>query len=264
VPKTIDNDLVQTDHCPGYGSAARFVAIAAMGQSRDAESMGKAAPVTILEVMGRNTGWLAAATALGKRDDQDGPHFIAFPERVFDETTFTDRVIAAYERYGFALAVVNENIRDPHGPLGEQVGPHHVDEFGHAYYQSPARVLADRLSRNLRVRVRHEKPGTIQRSMAPCTSNIDATEAFLTGQMAVRYAVQGQTDIMVTLVREEGPHYHCVTSMAPLKNIANQERPMPAEFFDASAGQVTTAFLDYARPLIGTTLPRFERLRSTI
>ena len=261
VPKTVDNDLPETDHCPGYGSAARFVAMAAMGQARDAESMGKAAPVTILEVMGRNAGWLAAAAALGRREERDGPHFIAFPESGFDEDAFMARIEEAYARWGFALAVVNENLKDGEGPLGHRGEPLYIDDFGHAYYQSPAQYLAGRLSRRLGVRVRHEKPGTIQRSLAACTSNVDAAEALLVGRTAVRYAVEGHTDVMVTLVRETGSRYRCGTGMAPLEAIANQERVMPPEFFDADAGQVTGAFLEYARPLIGPPLPRFGRLK---
>ena len=261
VPKTIDNDLPETDHCPGYGSAARFAALATMGAGRDAEAMGQASPVTILEVMGRNAGWLAAASALGKREPRDAPHVIAVPERPFDEAGFIARVEGAYGAHGFAVAVVSENLRAPEGPVGHQGQPLYVDDFGHPYYPSPAQHLAGVLSRRLKVRVRHERPGTIQRSLAACTSRVDAREAFLAGRMAVRSALEGRTDVMVTLLREEGRRYQCTTGLAPLEAIAGRERPLPPEYFDFEAGLPTPAFHDYARPLVGP-LPRFARLKA--
>ena len=133
VPKTIDNDLVLTDHCPGYGSAARFVALATMGAGRDAEAMGVASPVTILEVMGRDAGWLAASAALAKRDERDAPHVICVPEESVDEDRFLGHVEEAYRRFGFAVAVVSENARGTEGVLGGQRDPWRVDEFGHPY-----------------------------------------------------------------------------------------------------------------------------------
>ena len=191
VPKTIDNDLVLTDHSPGYGSAARFVALATMGAGRDAESMGIAAPITIIEVMGRDAGWLAAASAFAKRDERDAPHFIGVPELPLDETRFLDCIEDAYRRYGFAVAVIAENIRTPEGtPIGEQGEPWHVDDFGHPYYDGPSRYLAALVSGRLGVRTRYEKPGTIQRSMMACVSHSDAQEAEMAGRAAVRSAIR--------------------------------------------------------------------------
>ena len=142
VPKTIDNDLVLTDHCPGFGSATRFVALATMGAGRDTEAMGEASPVTIIEVMGRDAGWLAASSALAKRDERDAPHFIGVPEVPIDETLFLDCMEEAYGRFGFAVAVVAENARGPGGVLGGDEDPWFVDDFGHRYYDGPARYLA--------------------------------------------------------------------------------------------------------------------------
>lgn len=260
VPKTVDNDLPEMDHCPGYGSAARFVALATMGAGRDAESMGEASPVTILEVMGRNAGWLAAAAVLGKREERDAPHVICFPEHVFDEALFVTRMEDAYRRWGFALAVVNENLKGPGGPLGHQGEPLYVDDFGHPYFQSPAQYLAVRLSKHLRVRVRAEKPGTIQRSLVPCISSADAAEARMAGEAAVRAALAGQTDVMVTLMRAEGPAYRCYTGVARLEAIAAKERLLPPEYMDGATALPTQAFIHYARPLIGPPLPRFGRV----
>ncbi len=260
VPKTIDNDLVLTDHTPGYGSAARFVALAAMGAGRDAETMGPAAPITIIEVMGRDAGWLAASAALAKREERDAPHLIAVPEVAIDVDRFLGGIEDAYRRYGVAVAVVAENARGPDGPLGSQPTPSRVDDFGHAYYEGPARYLAALAEKRLGVRVRAEKPGTIQRSMASCVSSTDAAEAEMAGRAAVRYALEGATDRMVTLVRGDGDAYSCTTGLAPLAEVAGRVRTMPPSYLDPGNHTVTDEFLRYARPLVGAPLPRFERL----
>ena len=260
VPKTIDNDLVLTDHTPGYGSAARFVALAAMGAGRDAETMGPAAPITIIEVMGRDAGWLAASAALAKREERDAPHLIAVPEVAIDVDRFLGGIEDAYRRYGVAVAVVAENARGPDGPLGSQPAPSRVDDFGHAYYEGPARYLAALAEKRLGVRVRAEKPGTIQRSMASCVSSTDAAEAEMAGRAAVRYALEGATDRMVTLVRGDGDAYSCTTGLAPLAEVAGRVRTMPPSYLDPGNHSVTDEFLRYARPLVGAPLPRFERL----
>jgi 6-phosphofructokinase len=261
VPKTIDNDLALTDHSPGYGSAARFVALATMGAGRDAEGMGASSPITVIEVMGRDAGWLAASAALGKRDETDAPHVICLPEVPVNEDRFLGLVEEAYGRYGSAVAVVAENARGAAGPLGGDEEPWYVDDFGHPYYEGAGRHLAALAGRRLSVRVRYERPGTIQRSMAACVSTTDAREAGRAGQAAVRYALEGATDAMVTLVRGDGAKYACSTGLAPLEQVAGQVKRMPDEYLDPSRYAVTQPFLDYARPLIGPPLPWFGRLR---
>ena len=261
VPKTIDNDLVLTDHSPGYGSAARFVALATMGAGRDAEAMGIAAPITIIEVMGRDAGWLAAASAFAKREERDAPHFIGLPEVALDETRFLDRIEDAYRRYGFALAVIAENVRTPDGkPIGEQGEPYYTDDFGHPYYEGPAKHLSALVSRRLGVRTRHEKPGTIQRSLMACVSHTDAHEAEQAGRAAIRHALAGNADIIITLQRAPGNEYACVTGTAPLAAVGGKVKQMPPEYIDPANHFITPAFLDYARPLLGDALPIYGRL----
>ena len=260
VPKTIDNDLPHTDHTPGYGSAARFVAMTTMGAGRDAEAMGDASPVTIIEVMGRDAGWLAASSCLGKREEMDPPHYVCVPEVPFDEDHFLDRMEEAYRRWGYAVAVTAENVRGPSGPSGGDAEPYHVDDFGHRYYDGPARYMARLVGQRLKVRVRDEKPGTIQRSLMACVSSSDAREASLVGRTAVEYALAGHTDVMVTLERQPGADYQLITGLAPLNEIAGQVKPMPPEYLDTQRGQATEAYLRYARPLLGSPLPRYARL----
>lgn len=256
VPKTIDNDLVLTDHSPGYGSTARFIALAALGAGQDALSMGRTAPITIIEVMGRDAGWLAAASALAKQKDSDAPHLICVPEIPVEELGFLDAVDNAYSTHGFVVAVVSENARGPGGlVLGGAEEPWLVDDFGHAYYDGPARYLASLVQRNLGVRVRYEKPGTIQRSFIESLSNVDVMEAEMVGRDAVSYALSGHDEEMVTLVRDEGIRYSCHSSTVDLAKVADQVKFMPNEYLQPRGFWVTDSFLKYAKPLIGEPLP---------
>ena len=260
VPKTIDNDLMLTDHCPGYGSAARFVALATMGAGRDASALSRDVGGTIIEVMGRDAGWLAASSALGKREERDAPHVIALPEVPLDTERFLQRMEEAHRRFGYVVAVVAETVRTNGAAIGLQSEPDHVDDFGHEYFQGPARHLAGELSRRLDKRVRHEIPGTVQRSMTSVAEATDAKEAEVVGRAAVKYALSGETDRIVTLVRDGGEPYRCQTGVAPLSEVAGRVRKLPPNYFDRSSGLPTEAFRDYARPLIGRSLPRFEGL----
>jgi len=261
VPKTIDNDLVSMDHTPGYGSAARFVAIAAMGAGRDAETMGREAPITVIEVMGRDAGWLAAAGALARREERDAPHVVCIPESAVDEDRFVELIEASYRKNGFAVAVVAENARGKDGVLGKNKEPWYVDDFGHAYYEGAGRHLASLVGMRLRVRVRYEKPGTIQRSMASTYSTADTSEAEIAGRAAVKAAIAGETGKIVTLLREQGSGYQCTTGLALLMEVANAVKRMPAEYYDPATCFPTAKFIEYAMPLVGESLPRFGRVR---
>jgi 6-phosphofructokinase 1 len=260
VPKTVDNDLVGTDHTPGYGSAARFVAAATQGAGRDAEAMGDAAPVTIIEVAGRDTGWLAQAAALAKREERDAPHVMVVPESAYDESRFLSQIESAYRRHGFAVAVVQENVKGSNDkPLGNRAKPLYADGFGHEYYEGAGRYLTALTAKHLGVRVRYDRPGSIQRSMATLVSSVDAEEAEMVGRAAVRYALDGESEKMVSIVREVGAQYSSTTEVTPLEQVAGAVKPMPANFLD-SDGMATDAFIQYARPLIGEPLPEFGRI----
>ena len=260
VPKTIDNDLVLTDHCPGYGSAARFIALAVMGSGRDAEAMRGASPITIMEVMGRDAGWLAAGSALARREERDAPHLICVPEVPVSEDEFLARVEDAYSKYGFCVAVMSENTRDRDGlPLGGQDDPWFIDDFGHPYYDGPARYLAGRVSRALGVRARYEKPGTIQRSFVHAASETDVREAEMAGRAAVTAARDGRRGVMITLERDDTNGYNCYTGIAALDQVGGKVRTMPDSFLANDEAFVTRDFIDYLKPLVGP-LPIMGRL----
>ena len=263
VPKTIDNDLPLTDHSPGYGSAARFVALATAAAGRDTEAMRRTDPVKIVEVMGRHAGWLAAASVLGKTRPEDAPHLVYVPERPVAVEAILAEVARTYQDFGYTVIVLCENQPDPSGRvLGAEGEPVFVDPFGHAYYESPGLHLARCIQRELGLRARHDKPGSIQRALAATTSSTDRAEAELVGREAVRLALRGQTDQMVTLVRSPGPTYVCSVSSAPLAEIANQQKRLPRTYLEPHVSLPSEAFRDYARPLIGEPLPPLVKLRA--
>jgi 6-phosphofructokinase 1 len=262
LPKTIDNDLMETDHCLGYGSVARFVAMATMDASRDTEAMRLLEPIKIIEVMGRDAGWIAAAAALAKRSEEDAPHLICTPERPLIPDRFLEEVQRVYRQFGYVVAVMSEMVRKEDGTLlaVPDEGPE-KDPFGHPRPSSPARFLCQLIRSELGLRPRFDKPGTIQRTAMAYVSSTDLEEAHLAGRMAVRYALQGKSDCMVTLVREPGDSYRCSTGLAPLAKVANAVKTLPDEYINPEGNFVTEAFLKYARPLIGDPLPIYPRLQ---
>ena len=260
VPKTIDNDLTETDHCPGYGSAARFIAQATLGAGRDAAAMGISSPITIIEIMGRDAGWLSAAGSMYKRDRYDPPHYIGVPEITFYEDVFLLRMEEAYRENGYAIAVVAENIKGPEGAIGGQTEPWFVDDFGHPYYDGPARYLAEKVSRRLGVRCRHEKPGTIQRSFMDSVSRTDAMEARMVGEAAIKAAAAGETDVIVSLVRGSNSPYKCDVNLVPLDKVAGNTRTLPEKYLPDESGNTSGEFKEYLEPLLGKTVQIPEHL----
>ncbi|MFN8635002.1 MAG: diphosphate--fructose-6-phosphate 1-phosphotransferase [Chloroflexota bacterium] len=263
VPKTVDNDLVGMDHSPGYGSAARFLALAAMEASRDTESMRRSDPVKILEVAGRHAGWLAAAASLGRRQPDEGPHLVYVPERPVSRDSILVDVEATYRAYGHAVIVLSENQPEPNGQvLGSGGQPRFTDSFGHAYYDSPAESLVDLIRDQLHLRARFEKYGTLQRMSIACRSETDAAEALAVGEEAVRLALAGESDKMAVVTRLSDAPYETALGTAPLVEIANQQRLLPSEMVPEPRGGATAAFRRYAEPLLGAPLPRHARLRA--
>lgn len=275
VPKTIDNDLPVTDHCPGFGSAARFIAIATLETTLDTRAMPDIYPVKILETMGRHAGWLAASSALARATGWETPNLIYVPECPKDVDEVLQEVQEAYQARGQVIIVASENLRSRDGrPFalagmealnqGQQVnqGPDFVDAFGHAYYRGtgPGSVLTQLITKKLDLRARMDQPGTLQRMSQSHQSEVDLIEAEECGRAAVRGALAGTTDQMVILERAEGPTYRCTIGMVELEQIANVEKRLPGDFVNQEGNFVTEAFMDYALPLVGAPLPQFVEL----
>jgi 6-phosphofructokinase 1 len=261
VPKTIDNDLAGTDHCPGYGSAARFVAQVCLETSFDTLAMRATDPIRLIEVMGRHAGWLPGSAWLARGAERDAPHLVYVPERPRPIEAIVSDVSEVYSKLGWCVIVLCENQPDiTGGVLGAAGEPRWVDAFGHAYYDSPAQFLAQRLQNELGVRVRFDKPGTIQRMATAYVSSVDRSEAELVGREAVRLCAGGESGVMVSLARSAGSEYHAETSTVGLDVVANNQRRLPDEFINERGNGLTDAFVAYATPLIGEPLPVFERL----
>jgi len=264
IPKTIDNDLVENDHTPGFPSAARYVAQAFMGANLD----NRALPgVYVAVVMGRHAGFLTAASALGKKFPDDGPHLIYLPERVFEIDAFLRDVKAVYEKYGRCVIAVSEGIHDAAGaPIAVKLAKQ-VEHDAHGNVQlsgtgALADLLCDEIKDKLKIkRVRGDTFGYIQRSFVGCVSDVDQREAREVGEKAVQWAMWGDRDGSVTIQRTG--FYSVDYALKPLQTVAGKTRHMPDEFIDAAGTGVTDAFRMYLRPLLGSGMPDVYRLRTT-
>jgi len=262
IPKTVDNDLPEIDHCPGYGSVARWLAIATRDAGLDTEAIGIVDNVKVIETMGRNTGWITAATALAKENEDDAPHLIYLPEKPFEEESFLADVDKVYKKLGYGVITVCEGLVDKNGEyITASSRTLDTDKFGHRQLGGVALYLCDLIANGLKIKARWDKPGTIQRVSMVCASSTDLAEAYEVGKMAVKYAVDGKTDYMVNLVREPGKEYKCTTGLIELEKVALGTKKVPDEFINVEGNYVTDAFLEYAKPLIGGDLPKYSRLK---
>jgi ATP-dependent phosphofructokinase / diphosphate-dependent phosphofructokinase len=251
VPKTIDNDLAVTDHCPGYGSAVKYLATTVREIACDSEAMGQGELVCIVEAMGRSAGWLAAGAALAKRRDHphDPPHLILLPEVPFNQEKVLEDVRRVLKRERYCLIVVAEGLVDADGNY--MAADAATDAFGHASLGGAGDALGEVIEANIPgSKVRVIRPGLVQRSAAHAASKTDSDEAFLAGQAAVRAAVAGETDKMVILLRGDGDHYTCETGLAPLSDIANSVKKLPREWINEDNVSMNFQFVRYAQPLI--------------
>ncbi|HLY54249.1 MAG TPA: 6-phosphofructokinase [Stellaceae bacterium] len=262
IPKTIDNDLVLNDHTPGFPSAARFVAQAFMGANLDNRSLPG---VYIAIVMGRNAGFLTAASAMGRKHPDDGPHIICLPERVFRVDDFLGEVKRTVERYGRCIVAASEGIRGESGePIVTQLTKS-MEQDAHGNLQlSGTGALADLLCDQVREklgmkRVRGDTFGYLQRSFLGCVSDVDQREAREVGERAVQLAMHGDADGSVAI--ERVAEYAVDYRLVPLGEVAAKTRTMPDAFIAASGTDVTDAFRQYLRPLLGTAMPDAHRLR---
>ena len=262
IPKTIDNDLVSNDHTPGFPSAARFVAQAFAGVNLDNAALPG---VYVAVVMGRHAGFLTAASALGKKFPDDGPHLIYLPERTFVIDKFLADVKATQERYGRCMVAVSEGIHDASGqPILAQLAKQ-VEHDAHGNVQlSGSGALADLLCEEIKARlglkrVRGDTFGYLQRSFIGCVSDVDAREAREVGEKAVQYAMWGPRDGSVTIKRTG--FYSADYELVPLTDVAGKTRVMEDAFIADNGTDITDAFRMYLRPLLGSDMPDAYRLR---
>lgn len=263
VPKTIDNDLPGTDHCPGYGSIACFLANAVRDATYDTLASPQLYGVKFVEVMGRDAGWVPAACALAFAEaDADLAPLLALPERPpTDADALLTEIEARVKERGWAVAVVPETLRDAAGRHLGGDEPEYVDRFGHPYHASPGAALTRMATQRLGVRARFDKPGTIARMSASLASPIDLDEAYRVGRAAAERAANGESDLMTSLIRVGDAPYICEVGATPLTEVANRTRALPNEFIDPSGWTVTAAFRRYALPLLGPDpFPVYDRL----
>jgi 6-phosphofructokinase len=256
IPKTIDNDLVETDHCPGYGSVVKYLAATVMEAGRDTEAMYTADTATVLETMGRNTGWIAAGTGLAQRTPEDAPHLIYVPEIPFSVDRFVADCHAVLQRLGRLFIVAAEGLKDEKGRyVATEAGAFATDAFGHRQLGGVAEFLKTVVEEKVGVKCRWNKLGTCQRNALHFASKTDADEAYLVGQAAVRQALQGTTGKMVTLVRSSDSSYRITTGLANLAVVANGERPLPRPYMNDAGTHITEGMRRYAQPLIQGEVP---------
>nr|WP_077611475.1 6-phosphofructokinase [Clostridium sp. Marseille-P2415] len=255
VPKTIDNDLAATDHTPGYGSAAKYIGSITKEVIRDGLVYDQQ-NVTLLEIMGRNAGWLTGAAALARCEDCEGPDLIFLPEIPFDVNDFMKKIAELHKRKKSVVAAISEGVKVADGryvcELTDNVD--YVDAFGHRQLTGAARFLAEKISREVGCKTRAIEFNSLQRCASHIVSRVDITEAFQVGGAAVKAAFEGETGKMVILKRISDDPYICVTDIYDVHKVANIEKKVPGEWINETGDYVMEEFVNYIRPLIQAEL----------
>ena len=256
VPKTIDNDLAATDHTPGYGSAAKYIGSITKEVIRDGLVYDQQS-VTLLEIMGRNAGWLTGAAALAKCEDCEGPDMIFLPEIVFDVDSFMHKVEELHKRKKSVVVAISEGVKVADGryvcELTDNID--YVDAFGHKQLTGTARYLAQKISREVvGCKTRAIEFNSLQRCASHIVSRVDITEEFQVGGAAVKAAFEGETGKMIILKRVSDDPYICVTDIYDVHKVANVEKKVPREWINEAGDYVTPEFVNYIKPLIQAEL----------
>lgn len=253
VPKTIDNDLAATDHTPGYGSAAKYIGSITKEVIRDGLVYDQQ-NVTLLEIMGRNAGWLTGAAALAKCEDCEGPDMIFLPEIPFDVDTFMKKVEDLHKRKKSVVVAISEGVKMADGRYVCELTDSNVDAFGHKQLTGTARYLAEKISREVGCKTRAIEFNSLQRCASHIVSRVDITEAFQVGGAAVKAAFEGETGKMIILKRVSDDPYICVTDIYDVHKVANVEKKVPREWINEAGDYVTEEFVSYIKPLIQAEL----------
>ena len=254
VPKTVDNDLPLTDCCPGFGSVAKYVAVATREAGLDIASMAETSTkVFILEVMGRHAGWIAAAAGLAQEAPDDPPHIIVFPERAFDEKAFLAKVKETVDRVGYCVIAVSEGAHYADGRFLADTGT--ADAFGHKQLGGVAPTLAAMIKDALGYKYHWAVADYLQRAARHVASATDLEQAYAVGKAAVEFALAGKNAVMPTIVRGSGARYRWSIGEAPLAKVANREKKLPASFITRDGFGITPAARRYLAPLIAGEAP---------
>jgi ATP-dependent phosphofructokinase / diphosphate-dependent phosphofructokinase len=250
IPKTVDNDLPITDCCPGFGSAAKYIAVSTREAALDVASMARTSTkVFVLEVMGRHAGWIAAAGGLAGEKAGDAPHIILFPEIPFDREAFLRRVRFSVEKYGYCVVVVSEGVKDGDGKFLAEAGT--KDAFGHSQLGGVGPVVAQMTQAAFGYKFHWAVADYLQRSARHIASQVDADQAYAVGKAAVEFALKGKNAVMPVIVRKSSKPYRWAVGEAPLAAIANQEKKLPRNFITADGFGITGLCRRYLMPLIG-------------
>lgn len=252
IPKTIDNDISITDHSPGFGSSARYMANSVKEVGEDVKSLP--IHVSIIEAMGRNAGWITASSALARKKEGDAPHLICLPERPFVKEEFLEDVKRFHEKYGGVVVVASEGLKNENGqPIVEPI----FKTERATYFGDVGTHLATLVIKELGIKARSEKPGILGRASITMQSEVDVNEAIEAGRIAVKAAVEGKTGYMVGLNRISTEPYKCETSLIPISKVMMHEKKLPKEFINERGNYVTQEFINWCKPLIGREIQDF-------
>ena len=258
IPKTVDNDLVLTDCCPGFGSAAKYIATSTMEASLDVQSMSETSTkVFILEVMGRHAGWMAASSALARTSNEDAPHIILLPEVTFNQKDFLALVKHVVAKHGYCVVVVSEGVKNSKGKFLAESDRR--DAFGHSQLGGIAPFISELINNKLKIKNHWAVADYLQRSARHIASKVDLEQAQAVGSFAIKYALAGMNGVMPIIVRSKGPKYKWSIEAAPLSKIANLEKKLPKSFISKNGMNVTQKAIDYLMPLIqGESYPPYK------
>ena len=258
IPKTVDNDLVLTDCCPGFGSAAKYIATSTMEASLDVQSMSETSTkVFILEVMGRHAGWMAASSALARTSNEDAPHIILLPEVTFNQKDFLALVKQVVAKHGYCVVVVSEGVKNSKGKFLAESDRR--DAFGHSQLGGIAPFISELINNKLKIKNHWAVADYLQRSARHIASKVDLEQAQAVGSFAIKYALAGMNGVMPIIVRNKGSKYKWSIEAAPLSKIANLEKKLPKSFISKNGMNVTQKAIDYLMPLIqGESHPPYK------
>ncbi|MDA9033602.1 6-phosphofructokinase [Gammaproteobacteria bacterium] len=258
IPKTVDNDLVLTDCCPGFGSAAKYIATSTLEASLDVQSMSETSTkVFILEVMGRHAGWMAASSALARTSNEDAPHIILLPEVTFNQKDFLALVKHVVAKHGYCVVIVSEGVKNSKGKFLAESDRR--DAFGHSQLGGVAPFISELINNKLKIKNHWAVADYLQRSARHIASKVDLEQAQAVGSFAIKYALAGMNGVMPIIVRSKGPKYKWSIEAAPLSKIANLEKKLPKSFISKNGMNVTQKAIDYLMPLIqGESHPPYK------